>query len=1004
MNSYKELRIADINNKNDSDIVFSKFQLTGAQLFIKNMFNPNTLHKRLLINWQTGVGKSIAAISIGNEFIKNYQSRYFLGETKHKIVCVLGFTTMETIQADLIKYPEFGYVTNEEVIELNNLIMTDDPKQSQFLGNLHKRLTNKSLGSYYQFYGYREFINNLFIITKKGISNKITVQDLFIDDDKNIINLINSDYIQINNDLLNLLKNSLIIADEIHNVYNSIEPNNYGLAIKYILDILDEDAPRIVFMSATPLTGNASEVIDLLNLLNPKTNLIRSDYFFKDSNNIYQLKNNTLDVIKKLSEGKISYLLDTDKELYPEKIFVGKMIDDIPYIKINECSIPTYYKNSILKEKEITQNITTQSYTLYDIVFPNPHSNEYGLYQDVINTILKAPNEWKESNDIDIYYDDNIPYITGSFLHIKNIKNYSLKYYNVLKDIIDNIKNNDGKIMIYHHRVQVSGVLLIEEMFRLNGFIDTNSDPNNNTLCVVCGHIFLNHDNSVHSFKPCRYIMAHSKINKNSMKKNIIKFNDESNLYGHEIKLIIGSRVIREGLNFKAVRYQYIMSLPINFPILIQVLGRVVRKNSHISLPKDQQNVYIKIYANEIEIPRYKLKAKEYLIIQQVEKVLRLNAVDNFINYKKIYSKIDTLESLKFNPINTTKPKLVTKYYDAYDYNNEEIIIIKKLLSLLFDNRLVWKYDDLWKELKMIKNVNFNLDLIDQDNFDIALYESNVFNINNEFYIKSSFLDVECFLRENNISPKFTINLNEKYLDSLENQIYTDILKIYNHYLHGLIELSLVELPEIFHIKLIKNLIIGIKVTSEDKKIIKLYKRFKIILNDNKRMGFIDKLSINFYNSETNTWYHEKHSKYNIDNRFEENSIIVGYVIDENKNTSRLKLREPISTVGYDDMRLIKKGMTCENYIKKDILKLLHKIRKFNDTEYHSKQSSKQSYASEYDDNYFNNQQITNICNIIKLYLLYFEEKNRSLVNGMKNSTRWVYLFHDNIPNMMIKK
>jgi DNA replication protein DnaC len=102
MNAYKELRIAELDNIEDNTYVFNEYQLTNAQLFIKNLFSPHTLHKRLLINWQTGVGKSLAAISIGNEFIKHYQLRVMLGEKKNKFVYILGFSTSETIQSDLL--------------------------------------------------------------------------------------------------------------------------------------------------------------------------------------------------------------------------------------------------------------------------------------------------------------------------------------------------------------------------------------------------------------------------------------------------------------------------------------------------------------------------------------------------------------------------------------------------------------------------------------------------------------------------------------------------------------------------------------------------------------------------------------------------------------------------------------------------------------------------------------------------------------------------------------
>jgi hypothetical protein len=316
MQGHKELRIADISNENNN-FNFG-YQLTNSQLFIKNFFNPNTLYKRILINWQTGVGKSIAAISIGNEFIANFRKTF---EKQSKMVCILGFTTRETIQADLFKYPELGYITEEELKELNNLIKNNDSKQVQFIANLTKRLTDKSTGGYYKFFGYREFFNQLFVLTSLGIINDINTESI-----ADINEYINLGYIKVNEEILNSLKNSLIICDEIHNVYNSLEPNNYGTAIQYVLDILKEEAPRAVFMSATPFTGNASEVIDLLNLLDSSIKLKRLDYFYKDDDDIYQMYENTLLDIERYSRNKVSFLLDTNIHLYPKRIIIGDVI------------------------------------------------------------------------------------------------------------------------------------------------------------------------------------------------------------------------------------------------------------------------------------------------------------------------------------------------------------------------------------------------------------------------------------------------------------------------------------------------------------------------------------------------------------------------------------------------------------------------------------------------------------------------------------------------------
>lgn len=971
LNSLKELRIADVDTVNlngvDNAIIFNDYQLTGAQLFIKNLFNPNTLYKSLLINWQTGVGKSIAAISIANEFIKQYQYRYTIGEKKSRMVCILGFNTTETIQSDLLKYPELGYVTKEEVVELNNLVISNDPKYTSYLGNLHRRLGDKSSGGYYKFYGYKEFVNNLFIITEKAIYNKFSSKDLFTTDEKNSIGeLIRREYIVLNQELMNSLKNGVIIADEIHNVYNSLDSNNYGDAIKYVLTYLGNDAPRLVLMSATPITGNASEIIDLINLLNPELNLDRSDYFYKDENDILQPKQHTINDIIRFTTGKISYLLDTDVNLYPSRIFVGNKIEEIPYIKLNVSSESELHKKAILDENK------ENSYVINDMVFPNPLSDEIGLHANIIEVLQSASADWRREHEIELYKDNGISVITGNFLHKNNIKKYSIKYYNVLTDILDNVTKS-GKIMVYHHRVQLSGVLLLQEMFKLNGFIDDISEPNNSTLCVICGSTFNAHQGP-HVFKPCRFIMAHSLMNKAIMKKNILKYNDKSNLYGTEYKLIIGSRIIKEGINFKAVRYQYILSLPINFPILIQVLGRVVRKESHIELPKDERNVYIKIYANNIEIPKYIIRAKEYIIIQEIERALRTNAVDNFINYKKIITSQDTLESLKFNPSNIEKPPIVSKYFNAYDYNSDEIVLIKKLILLLFSKQQIWTYSDLWNGIKSVSNVNYNLDLLDKGNFDIALHSLKLCNINNQYYIKCHNNDIESYYRNRSINTILTINLN-----NLFNNSATFNMPILN----GPIEFTLIDLPYEFHIELLKRLITGMEDNND---FISLYLRFKILIRQkNKLIGFIDKLSVNIYEENNGIFIHEPLDKYDIGLRQEENNLIVGY--EEN---TKFKIRIPIGKQKYKDTRLIKTGSVCEYYTRNELINLLIKLRNIND--------SSHNYAYTYDNKITSESKklsIAQLCHIIKLYLLYFEELSRSSINGMKNGIRWVYLFHD---------
>lgn len=1017
INSLKELRVASFNKKsnindylhgfipsdNTDNISLLGYQLTGAQLFIKNLFNPNTLYKRLLINWQTGVGKSIAAISIGNEFIKFFQEQYII-KRKAQYVCILGFNTTETIRADMLKFPELGYVTEHEIKELNKLLIDNDPKHVQYMAMLQRRISDSSSGGYYKFYGYREFANSLFIITDKGLSNKIVLQDV---DDTLMNEYLSKKYIIVNIELLNSLKNGIIICDEIHNVYNSLEVNNYGFAIRYVLNNLGEDAPRAVFMSATPLTGNASEIIDLLTLLIPNAKLNRNDYFYKDDDGIYQLKDNTLDTVTELTVGKVSFLIDTDTDLYPTRIFDGTSIQDIPYIKIIKCELSEFHNNTIKQEENLTH--AQQVRSLFDIAFPNPNTDEYGLYNssDIVSQLKGASNEWKNIVGIDIYHDENVNIITGSFLYKDNLRKYSIKYYTMLIDVLSRI-TEQGKIMVFHYNVQISGIVLLQEIFKMNGFIDEISEPNNSTLCVICGRTLSdhnenisnnnkmhNHDNKMHNhaFKPCRFIVAHSNVNKLTLKRNMAKFNDINNLYGTEIKLILGSRIIQEGLNFKAIRYQYIMSLPINFPILIQVLGRVVRKNSHINLPEDQRNVHIRIYAHDIELPRYIRKAKEYKIIQEVERAFRINAVDNFVN--KITFKKDTLESLAFEPDNITLPPISTKNFDAYYYDTE-ILLLSKILRLLFNVRPVWTYNDIVDGIKHINNINYDIKLINEDNIELAIHKMNVYHIG-DYYISTDHLDIECYFRKKTSTSMIDFNISQYYSKSSASRLFNTIMATYeDNYINNQIELSLVELPSIFHIEMLKRIVIG-QIT--DNNIINLYKRFKILIIDDKSIsssksiiGYIDNVAINLYNFDDKVWYNKPYDTYNIGKRYEENKYFIGYTSTDSEDI-KFKIREPIGQK-HNDLRTIRKGVACENHARENMMDMITLLRKIN--------SSVNSYAYKYDHSIVRGSN-ANLCSIIKLYMLFYEEESRSSVNGMKSGIRWVYLFHDNLPNIMIK-
>ncbi len=100
-----------------------------------------------------------------------------------------------------------------------------------------------------------------------------------------LLKSIDDGYITINLPFLELFKDSFIICDEIHNVYNSQTLNNYGNALKYILYYYKNTNLKLLLLSATPINNKPTEVIDLLNILIPQDKIknFNNKYFDRDS-------------------------------------------------------------------------------------------------------------------------------------------------------------------------------------------------------------------------------------------------------------------------------------------------------------------------------------------------------------------------------------------------------------------------------------------------------------------------------------------------------------------------------------------------------------------------------------------------------------------------------------------------------------------------------------------------------------------------------------------------
>ena len=467
-------------------------QYNSYQLFISKYINPNTPYSRILMKWSTGSGKSIGSLGVAMNFIKYYKQEFKTDINSTGSVFIIGFTASSIFKPELLSFPEFGIINKSELKKLKKLkklasgdIVYYKELYKEFLTRLKKNITNRQKNGFFEFIGYKKLVNMLFIINDTTIELSNLTEEQILEN-------INNKKITLNIDLLNKFKNSLIICDEIHNVYNSLNKNNWGIALQFILNY--DESIRAVFMSATPINNKPSEIIDLLNLLLPSKfykKLDKKDFFNKDN----MIKNDVIDKIAELCKGRISYVKDINPKYYPSKTILGESIAGIEYLKFIRCPMSDFHYKTY--KSNFTGVLSIDSNYLVDFAIPNPNDTQNGIFQSSkISTLSNASQSWKDKNKIN-YKNTKI---IGEILQKENLKIISSKYYKMIEYILDIIKNNKGKTFIYHNYIHMSGVLFIEEILLNNDIINENGNSSDNTICVICGkrrkeHAIISNDN-----------------------------------------------------------------------------------------------------------------------------------------------------------------------------------------------------------------------------------------------------------------------------------------------------------------------------------------------------------------------------------------------------------------------------------------------------------------------------------------------------------------------------
>lgn len=796
-------------------------KLSNHQMLLKNYLTPDSPYPGLLLFHGLGLGKTCAAIGIAENF-KDQVEKY---QTKIHII-VPGPTLKAEWKSQIVKCTGEVYKSKNTT---DNKMFTQD-------------IDDNKIYNYYKIMSVKSFLKHTL---GEKVKNK-NDEDAFLNPNNNKKHkykktetgeIERTEHI---NKISNL-SNSLLIIDEAH----GLTDNEYSKAVQYI--VKNSTNLKILLLTGTPMKNSALDIIDLLNLIKSPKDKLKKSEIFDYNENISNLKftPNGKNKLIEGCKGLVSFMNNNEYYLFATKIDKGIITDNLKFTPLIPCQMSDFQKQIYLEISKDDQKLSKSSSDATNFAFPILEENKIipktgykgkyelinNLYQDQkkYNNVLgkwltnKTGNKIENIENLVIPDFENKKYFYGDILTSKYLHIFSTKYAKCLEHIENLINDNAKPIFIYSNAVEI-GINLFTHILIQNGYLEFKEDENttmskinNNSVCYKCGIKLKDHKNSkseniqTHDFKPAVFFSIIGKQNKfdNSSEeedKKVIDqyFNNPDNYDGKIIKIVLGSKVISEGYNIFNLREVHILDTYYNIARVEQVIGRAIRRCSHAqSQEQINKNPFptVDVYRyctiiGDINDPKreptvdeilYVKAEKKHILIKQVERILKENAVDCplFYNNNKYGKRFDKYKNCiplkvaeeydlqkiddktKICPVacdymeceyKCNCDKLNKKYWDDnkkeyikikkedltnlaisdtfFDYEYEEI---KEIIKNMYLKKYVYVLDDFINEVKKHKNY-FDIYVLYKalDSF-IINSDNEIINLSNDSYIFDKF-------------------------------------------------------------------------------------------------------------------------------------------------------------------------------------------------------------------------------------------------------------------------
>ena len=553
LDTLKELRKENCESKD--------FHLASFQLFLRRLLSPDSPIRSMLLVHGTGVGKTCTAIQVAEEYIMR-------PEFQDKKVLVIASTSVQ----DNFRTQIFDVTRVKQ--DPTGLLMSQQCTGRRYLEQLERAQTE---GLRWENPENREKLNSIvqkMIDDFYDFSGGIQFANLV---DKKKTNLSAADFTAWVHETFD---GRLLIVDEAHSLREDDTKENKLMSesIQRIAQIAN--GMTLVFLTATPMFNAFQEIMIFFNIFlwNDKrqtakqritaNSIFNGDGTFKTAD--------TEATFRGWVHEYVSFIRGENPFTFPFRLppppdMVGPL-DRETDVNDKEITEPRKYLPLVVSYVEGPQKeaVSKVSGKLQDDFLPTIVVSPDG------RSITKCFEKPRNSAKFQYRYAKGlIPFLSPS-----NVKAHAAKFVTILKCI----EASPSIAFVYSNFVR-GGALQFAMCLEEHGY-----EP-------AIGNKLLENVSGEYEGSPKgKYAFLTSDMGERQITQLIRRLRKPENANGSDIRVIIGSPLISEGVDFKNVRQVHILDPWYNMSRIEQIIGRGLRTCSHSGLPFEEQNCTVYLH------------------------------------------------------------------------------------------------------------------------------------------------------------------------------------------------------------------------------------------------------------------------------------------------------------------------------------------------------------------------------------------------------------------------